>query len=62
MVGEIKSGEETTTDKRVEEAMVQIKVKKYSEKYASSDVSLVKIGFGKKERGYESLEFQAESP
>jgi hypothetical protein len=44
---EIKYGNDVSTDKLVEEAIKQIREKKYSEKYGGRDVSLVGIGFGK---------------
>jgi hypothetical protein len=44
---EIKYGNDVSTDKLVEEAIKQIREKKYSEKYGKKDVSLVGIGFGK---------------
>ncbi|MDR3195604.1 MAG: hypothetical protein LBT58_02300 [Endomicrobium sp.] len=43
-----KAGKEKTTDKMIKEAMAQIRDKKYYEKYASSDVSLLAIAFGNK--------------
>jgi hypothetical protein len=51
---EIKYGEEVPTKKLVEEAIEQIKEKRYYEKYGKKDVSLLGIGFGKgKEIGCE---------
>jgi hypothetical protein len=44
---EIKYGEEVATKKLVEEAIEQIKEKRYYEKYGKRDVSLLGIGFGK---------------
>jgi hypothetical protein len=47
IVVEIKYGEEVPTKGLVEQAIGQIKEKRYYEKYGSKDVSLLGIGFGK---------------
>ena len=47
IVVEIKYGQEEPADKLVEGAMEQIKDRKYYEKYAGNEVSLLGIGFGK---------------
>jgi hypothetical protein len=56
---EIKYGEEVPTKKLVEEAIEQIKEKRYYEKYGKMDVSLLGIGFGNgKEIGCEFEELK----
>jgi hypothetical protein len=47
IVVEIKYGEEVSVQELVEQAIGQIKEKRYYEKYGKSDVSLLGIGFGK---------------
>ncbi|MDR3125174.1 MAG: PD-(D/E)XK nuclease domain-containing protein [Endomicrobium sp.] len=52
IIVEIKYSKEKTIDKMIEEAMGQIKNKKYYEKYSGNDISLLAIVFGdKKEIG-----------
>jgi hypothetical protein len=46
IVVEIKYGKETEVEQLLQEAMEQIKEKKYYEKYASSEVSLLAVAFG----------------
>ena len=58
IVVEIKYGQDEPASKLVEEAMEQIKEKKYYEKYAGNEVSLLGIGFGKNKEiccGFEGL-------
>ena len=58
IVVEIKYGEGETADKLVEEAIEQIKDRKYYEKYIGNEVSLLGIGFGKNKEiscGFEGL-------
>jgi hypothetical protein len=48
IVVEIKYGKKKRTGKMIKEALVQIRERKYYEKYIGNDVSLLAIAFGDK--------------